>query len=293
MESKVYFIRNISPENLIEMYEILGVKLKGKVGVKISTEEMGGNNYLHPELIGSLVKKVNGDIIECNTAYAGKRNTTKDHKETIEAHGFNRIATVKILDEFGEISLPVKVFNHLDHNIVGKDIQNYNSILMLSHFKGHIMAGYGGALKNMSIGLGSSNGKAFMHSAGKTANPNEVWDVKVKQEDFLESMAEACESVMDFMGRENIVYINVMNNLSIDCDCDSNPETPCMKDIGILSSLDPVALDRACLDLIHSSKDPGRDHFLERVSSRNGEYILPYANKLGLGNLDYELIEIK
>jgi uncharacterized Fe-S center protein len=291
MQSKVYFTKEISSNSLIKIYEQLGKKLEGKVAIKISTGEAGGHNYLNPNLIKDLVQKLNGTIVECNTAYPGKRNTVEDHLKTAKDHGFTDIANVDIMDSEGEIAIPV-AGQHLKFDYVGKHLENYDSMLMLSHFKGHAMGGFGGALKNMSIGVASRNGKAFIHSAGKTKDPNELWTNLPPQNAFLESMAEADKAVMDYM-KGNIVYISVMNKLSIDCDCDSNPEEPCMADIGILASLDPVALDRACLDLIYNSKDKGRDHFVERVERQNGTYICDYAEeKMHIGTRQYELIEM-
>lgn len=290
-KAKVYFTKEITSDSLVKMYEVLNHELGGKVAVKISTGEPGGHNYLSPNLIKGLVQKLNGTIVECNTAYNGNRDMTEDHLKAAEEHGFMDIAAVDIMDQVGEIELPVTGGKHLNVNYVGKNIENYDSILMLSHFKGHAMGGFGGALKNMSIGVASRGGKAWIHSAGKTKNPNEVWNSLPPQNDFLESMAEADQAVMAYVG-DNILFINVMNNLSVDCDCDSNPEDPCMADIGILSSLDPVALDQACLDLIYQSDDTGRDHFIERVERQNGGHILGYAEKLGIGTVEYELISI-
>ena len=291
-KAKVYFTKEISPKSLVKMYEILNKPLEGKVAIKISTGEMGGHNYLKPELIKDLVEKLNGTIVECNTAYAGKRNTTEEHEKTIKAHGFYDIANVDIMDRDGSLGIPVRNGKHLKENLVGKDLANYDSMVMLSHFKGHAMGGFGGALKNMSIGVASSAGKTRIHTANKVDSPNELWGNLPEQNAFLESMAEASTSVMDFM-HNNIVYINVMNNLSVDCDCDSNPEDPCMEDIGVLASLDPVAVDEACLDLVYNSKDKGRDHLVERIERQNGRYITVYASdSLNIGTRDYELIEI-
>ncbi len=291
MKSKVYFTKNISPEGLTKIYDALGVKLKGKVGVKISTGEPGGHNYLKPELIANLVKKLNGTIVECCTAYGGKRQDPKEHWKTIKQHGFLSIAPCDILDEFGEFEIPVKAGKHLDVDIVGEHMKNYDSFLNLAHFKGHAMGGFGGVIKNQSIGFASTAGKAYIHTAGKTRSAAELWNHLPKQEHFLESMAEAAKAVQDYM-HGNILYIDVMNNLSVDCDCDSHPEDPCMKDIGILASADPVALDQACIDKIWASTDRGRDHFIARVERQNGRHILPYAESLGLGSRDYELIDI-
>ena len=287
---KVYFTKEITPESLVKIYEALGVEATGKVGVKISTGEAGGHNYLKPELIKTLVNKLNANILECNTAYAGKRNTTEAHLQTIHDHGFDAIATVDLMDKDGEIEISANG-KHLDVDIVGKTIANYDYIINLAHFKGHAMGGFGGVIKNQSIGIASSNGKAYIHTAGATRNPNELWNNLPEQNAFLESMAEAAKAVSDYMNG-HILYIDVMNNLSVDCDCDANPEDPCMKDIGILASLDPVAVDQACIDKIWKSTDPGRDHFIERVERQNGRHILPYAESIGLGSREYELIEI-
>lgn len=289
-KAKVYFTREITPASLIKIYEALGVEATGKVGVKISTGEAGGHNYLKPELIKDFVQKLNANILECNTAYAGKRNTTEAHLQTIHDHGFDAIATVDLMDKDGEMEIPANG-KHLDVDIVGKNLANYDYIINLAHFKGHAMGGFGGVLKNQSIGVASSNGKAYIHTAGATRNPNELWNKLPEQNDFLESMAEAAKAVHEYMNG-HILYIDVMNNLSVDCDCDSNPEDPCMKDIGILASLDPVAVDQACIDMIWNSTDPGRDHFIERVERQNGRHILPYAESIGLGSREYELVEI-
>lgn len=289
-KSKVYFTKEISPERLIKMYDILDRELKGKVAVKISTGEPGGHNFLNPNLIKDLIHKLNGTIVECNTAYGGRRNKTDEHWKAIKEHGFLDIANVDLMDEEGEMSIPVENGFHLKENIVGSHLKNYDSILILSHFKGHAMGGFGGALKNMSIGIGSSNGKANIHTAGKVKTPEELWDNLPEQDHFLESMADACKGVMDYIGRENIAYINVANNLSVDCDCDSNPHTPEMKDLGIFASLDPVALDQACYDAVINSDDPGKAALIERMNSRHGIRTVEAANELGLGNREYEII---
>ncbi len=290
-KSKVYFTKDISPSSLIKMFDVLGRKLDGKVGVKISTGEKGNNNYLNPNLIKDLVSYVSGTIVECNTAYAGNRNTTALHLETIKEHGFLDIADVDIMDSDGDMKIPVNNGFHLKYNYVGSHLKNYDSILMLSHFKGHPMGGFGGALKNMSIGVASSAGKAYIHTAGKTNEVEELWSNIAEQDDFLESMADADQSVVDYMNG-NIVYINVINNMSVDCDCVASPEDVCMNDIGIVSSLDPVAIDRACVDLIYNSSDKGRDHMVERIERQNGTHILDSAEKLGIGSQDYEFINI-
>lgn len=291
-KSKVYFVKEINSENLIKIYEALGQNLKGNVGVKLSTGEAGGHYFLNPNLIKDLVHKVNGTIIECNTAYEGKRNTTKDHWETIKGHGFMEIAKVDIMDEEGDMSIPVQNGFHLKENYVGNHLKNYGSILVLSHFKGHAMGGFGGALKNISIGIGSSRGKAWIHTAGKTLDPVELWNNLPEQDDFLESMADASESVINYMGKENMVYINVANNLSVDCDCDSNPHAPEMGDIGIFASLDPVALDQACYDAVKNSPDEGKKALIERMDSRHGIHTVEAASKLGIGNREYEIINL-
>ena len=293
-KSKVYFTKDISPKGLIKIYKALGVELKGKVGVKISTGEAGGNNYLKPELIKDLVKLLNGDIIECNTAYPGKRNTVEDHMQVAKDHGFTDIANVVIMDAEGEKKIPVNDGKHLKYDIVGVALDDYDSMLNLAHCKGQVMGGFGGVLKNQSIGIASANGKAYIHSAGATDSPEKCWKMLPEQNDFLESMAEAAKAVSDYFAKQNkkILYIDVMNNLSVDCDCDSNPEEPCMQDIGILSSLDPVALDQACIDLIWSSTDSGKEYFKKRVEKQNGRHILPYAEQIGLGTTNYELINI-
>lgn len=289
-KAKVYFTSKIETESLIKLYKKVNRKLEGKVAVKIHSGEPDGNNYLKPEFMKDIVKYLNGTIVECNTAYKGRRFKTEDHMKVLEEHGFTKIAPVDILDGEGTIKLPIDG-KYLKYNIVGSHLNNYDSILMLSHFKGHPMGGFGGALKNMSIGLASSGGKALIHTAGKTDDTDIVWKNTPKVELFMESMAEADKTIMDKF-KDKIVYINAVVNLSVDCDCVSHPEDPCMEDIGILASLDPVALDKACLDLIYNSNDKGRDHFIERVETRKGPLILDYAEKLGLGTKEYDLINI-
>ena len=288
---KVYYFKEISSENLVKIYEALGREAKGKVAVKLSTGEPGNNNYLNPNLIKELVQKVNGTIVECNTAYGGGRANTEAHLKAAADHGFTAIAPVDIMDADGETALPIKGGKHLKEDYVGKNFLNYDFVVVLSHFKGHLMAGFGGALKNISIGIASSAGKAYIHSAGKTKNQTEVWNDLPHQDIFQESMAEAAKAIIDHAG-DNILYINVANNLSVDCDCVATPEDPKMGDIGILASLDPVALDRACIDLVRSSKDHGKIHLIERIDSRNGMHNLEYAEQLGLGSQEYELIEL-
>ena len=286
----VYFTREITPDSLVKICNRLDKKLSGRIGVKISTGEPGGHNYLKPELIGKLVSSLNANIIECNTAYDGRRNTLAAHLQAIKEHGFDKIAEVDLLDSEGEMEIPANG-KHLPVDIVGSHLQNYDSVLNLAHFKGHAMGGFGGVIKNQSIGIASSAGKAYIHTAGVTRKPEELWSNLPEQNAFLESMAEAAKAVADYM-KGNILYIDVMNNLSVDCDCDSHPEDPCMADIGILASTDPVAVDQACIDKIWTSKDPGRDHFLERVTTRGGTRVIDTAAKLGIGSRQYQLIRI-
>lgn len=291
---KVYYTKQITAENLIKIYKALGVNLKGKVGVKVSTGEKGSRGYLKPELIGSLVKMVNGTIIECNTAYDGARNTLEDHMKVAEEHGFTKIANVDIMDSEGEIKIPVKNGKHLKYDIVGKNLENYDSIINLAHGKGHAMGGFGANLKNQSIGIASRNGKAYIHTAGVTENPDELWNKLPAQKDFVESMAEAAKAVSDYLNDNNkqIIYITVMNFLSVDCDCDANQTDAVMEDLGIIASLDPVSNDQAFIDIIWNSNDIGSNKFKERIDSLEGRHILPYAEEIGLGTRKYELIEI-
>lgn len=287
----VYFIEEITPENLVRIYEALGRKAEGRVAVKVSTGEPGGHNFLQPTLIADLVYKVGGTIVECNTAYGGGRSDTENHLKAAADHGFTSIADVDIMDADGEVALPVKGGRHLKEDFVGRNYLNYDFTVILSHFKGHAMGGFGGAIKNMSIGIASSKGKAWIHSAGKTKNQNEVWGDLPAQDDFLESMAEAAKAVADHCG-DKILYISVANNLSVDCDCDSSPEDPKMGDIGILASLDPVALDKACVDMVRASKDHGKIHLIERIDSRHGMHTLDYGEKIGLGSQEYRLVRL-
>ncbi len=290
-KSKVYYIKEISPENLVRIYHALGRNAEGKVAIKLSTGEPGNTNHLDPQLIKDLVQQVNGTIIECNTAYGGGRTNTQDHLRAAAEHGFTAIAPVDIMDADGEIPLPVKKGRHLKEDFVGKNYLNYDFTIVLSHFKGHPMAGFGGAMKNISIGIASSGGKAWIHSAGKTKDVVEVWNNIPPQNDFLEAMAEASEAIIDHVG-DKILYINVANKLSVDCDCVATPEEPKMNDIGILASLDPVALDRACIDMVYNSKDEGKADLIERIESRNGIHNLEYAEQLGLGSCKYDLIRL-
>ena len=286
---KVYMFKEISPENLVKIYEALGREATGKVAVKVSTGEPGGHNFLQPALIKDLVQKVKGTIVECNTAYGGGRADTENHLKAAKDHGFTAIAPVDIMDAEGEVALPVKGSKHLKEDFVGSHYLNYDFTVVLSHFKGHAMGGFGGAIKNISIGIASSAGKAWIHSAGKTkGNP---WGNLPPQDDFLESMAEAAKAIIDHCG-DKILYISVANNLSVDCDCDSSPEDPKMGDIGILASLDPIALDKACTDLVRASEDHGKIHLIERIDSRNGMHTLEYGEKIGLGSQKYELVKL-
>lgn len=287
----VYFIEEITPENLVRIYEALGRKAEGRVAVKVSTGEPGGHNFLQPTLIADLVHKVGGTIVECNTAYGGGRSDTENHLKAAVDHGFTSIADVDIMDADGEVALPVKGGRHLKEDFVGRNYLNYDFTVILSHFKGHAMGGFGGAIKNMSIGIASSKGKAWIHSAGKTKDQNKVWGDLPAQDDFLESMAEAAKAVADHCG-DKILYISVANNLSVDCDCDSSPEDPKMGNIGILASLDPVALDKACVDMVRASKDHGKIHLIERIDSRHGMHTLDYGEKIGLGSQEYRLVRL-
>lgn len=292
---KVYMTTEITPDGLVRVFEALGVEPDGRVAVKISTGEPGGKNYLKPELIGKLVQGVDGTIVECNTAYRGQRFSTEAHLQAARDHGFFAIADVDIMDAEGEVKIPVQDTTHLKYNLVGKSIENYDFMINLAHFKGHAMGGFGGVLKNQSIGVASRNGKAYIHSAGVTEDPDQMWGHTGDQIGFLESMAAAAQSVHEYFGEGNIVYINVMNNMSIDCDCDAHPAEPLLKDVGILASTDPVALDRACLDIIFGiTPSEGNDNgpLIERIKSRHGVHIVDYAEQIGLGSTHYELVNI-
>lgn len=289
----VYYIKDITPENIIKVYEALGRKAEGKnIGIKISTGESNKSNHLDTALIADFVRLVNGTFIECNTAYAGNRNTTEAHLRAAKEHGFTDLAGVDILDADGEIELPVNGGTHLTKDIVGKNIENYDFIVVLSHFKGHQMGGFGGALKNISIGLASSAGKTYIHSGGKITDVDSIWKNIAEQSVFIESMAEAAKALTDYTG-DHILYINVANRLSVDCDCNGNPAEPHMADLGVLASLDPVALDRACVDLVANSNDRGKDELMERINSRMGTHILEHAEKLGVGSQKYRLVTIE
>lgn len=292
--STVWMTRDITPEAFVKIYEALGREATGKVAVKISTGEPGGHNFLQPSLIKDLVQKVKGTIVECNTAYEGRRFRTEDHLKAIREHGFFDIADVDIMDAEGDIQIPVRDKRHIQYDIVGKHLKNYDFMINLAHFKGHAMAGFGGVIKNQSIGVASTAGKAYIHSGGATTDTVEMWNHMGDQDAFLESMASAAQGVADVFG-ENILYINVMNRLSVDCDCDSHPHDPQMKDIGILASTDPVALDKACLDLVFNAKpSEGDDNrpLTERIESRSGKHTVEYAAQIGLGSLQYEIKEL-
>lgn len=291
-ESKVYFIKEINPQNIIKIYEKLGIKLKGKVAVKLHSGEKGNQNYIKPEMVKEIVKHVNGTVVECNTAYPGARNSTEKHKKLIQDHEWTRYFNVDIMDaEKPDLELDIPNGKILKNDFVGKNMKNYDSMLVLSHFKGHPMGGYGGALKQLSIGCASSNGKAWIHSAGKEKDQNKLWNNLPEQDLFLESMADAASAVFNYF-KGNIAFINIMCNISVDCDCCEIAENPCMKDIGILASLDPIAIDQACIDLVYNSSDLGRDHFVERVESRHGRHTIEAAKELGFGTTNYKLIEI-
>ena len=291
-KAKVYFTKEITPESVVKMYETLGVKLPGKVAVKLHSGEQGNQNYIKPEFVKAIVEKVNGTVVECNTAYDGARNYTDKHKKLMEDHGWTKYFDVDIMDaESPDLVLNIPNGKILKENFVGKNIANYDSMLVLSHFKGHPMGGYGGALKQLSIGCASSEGKSWIHSAGQSKDQTKIWDNLPEQDRFLESMADSASSVVKYFGN-NIVFINVMCNLSVDCDCCAVAEDPCMKDIGILASTDPIAIDQACIDLIYNSKDPGRDHFVARVERQNGVHTIEAAEELGFGTREYELIKV-
>ena len=293
-KAKVYFTREITPESLQKIYDALGVDLKGKIGVKVSTGEAGSKGYLKADLIGPFVKGLNGTIIECNTAYPGKRNTADEHLKVAEEHGFTTFADVDIMDGNGEFKIPVKNGKHLEYDIIGENFKNYDSIINLAHGKGHAMGGFGANLKNQSIGIASRNGKAYIHSCGQTDDPDKCWSVKYEQKDFIESMAEAAKAVSDYVKDNNkqIIYITVMNAISVDCDCDAHQGDPVMGDLGIIASLDPVANDQAFIDMLWESSDPGHTKMMERVDRQEGRHITEYAQEIGLGSTRYEIIEI-
>ena len=292
-KSKVYFCKEITPENVVKMYKVLGRELPGKVAVKLHSGEEGNQNYLRPEFVKPMVEYVKGTVVECNTAYEGARNTSEKHKKLLEEHNWNKYFNVDLMDEEGpDKVLPVENGKVLKENFVGKDIEKYDSMLVLSHFKGHPMGGYGGALKQLSIGCASSEGKAWIHSAGQSKDQYSIWNDLPEQNKFLESMADSAGTVVKYFG-DKIAFINIMANMSVDCDCCAVAEDPCMKDIGILASTDPIAIDQACIDLVKQSNDPGKEHFLERVNSRNGTHTIDSAAELGFGTKEYELINVE
>ena len=293
-KAKVYYTKNIDSDSLIKIYEKLGVKLTGKIGVKVSTGEKGSKGYLKASLIGPFVKMLNGTILECNTAYKGARNNAKEHLEVAKEHGFTSFADVDIMDAKKDFKIPVHNGKHLKYDLIGINFKEYDSIVNLAHGKGHVMGGFGANLKNQSIGIASRKGKAYIHSCGKTTSPELCWVLKHEQIDFIESMAEAAKAVSDYLEENNkqIIYITVMNALSLDCDCDANQGDPVMSDLGIVASLDPVANDQAFIDMIWNSKDSGAKLLQERIDKQLGREILPYAESIGLGSRDYELINI-
>ena len=288
MKATVYFSRAISPEKVLELYKLVGKELPGKVAVKVHSGEKGNQNFLRPDFWKNIIDDIGGTVVECNTAYEGERNTTRKHRELLNAHGWNRYFPVDLLDAAGpDLELAIPNGKVIKRNFVGKDIANYDSMLVLSHFKGHPMGGYGGALKQLSIGVASSYGKAYIHGAG---DPEKIWTSD--HDSFLESMADAAGSVVDYF-QGNLVYINVMKNMSVDCDCCAVAEDPCIADIGVLASTDPIAIDQACIDLVYACTDPGKPHLLERIESRNGIHTIEAAAVLGYGTRAYDLIEVK
>ena len=288
MKSKVYFAKEITAKKVLELYRLLGKELGGNVAVKVHSGERGNQNFLKPDFWKPVIEYVNGTVVECNTAYDGARNTTERHEKLMEEHGWTKYFSVDILDAEGpDLVLPIRKGKNITENYVGKNIVNYDSMLVLSHFKGHPMGGYGGAIKQLSIGVASSYGKGYIHGVG---NPDNFWTSDHDQ--FLESMAEAASSVIDYF-KGNIVYINVMKNMSVDCDCCAKAEDPCIADIGVLISTDPIAIDQACIDLVYACSDPGKPHLIERIESRNGIHTIEKAAELGYGSRDYDLIEVK
>lgn len=292
--ANVYFTSEIIAESLLRIYHSLGMEATGRVAVKISTGESSRTYYLRPELIGSLVREVGGNIVECNTAYNGNRSNTESHRRAIAERGFNDIATVDIMDEDGSLDIPVADNTHIQFDRVGSHIANYDFLINIAHFKGHAMGGFGGVLKNQSIGMASREGKTLIHTAGDYENPNQVFNNRQGQDAFLESMAAAAQAVHNYFGGR-VIYINVMNNLSVDCDCDGSPSAPQMRDIGILASLDPVALDKACLDLVFNHQSTANDDsrpLIQRINRQHGTHIVEYAEQIGLGTTAYNLIDI-
>lgn len=293
MQSTVYFSKDLDGKHIKDLYKLFEGKLSGNIAIKLHSGEEGNQNFLRPEYLKDIIDYVNGTVVECNTAYDGARNTSEKHLKTLKDHGWSKYFKVDLLDEEDNDSvLPVENGFVLDKNYVGNDLSKYDSLLVLSHFKGHPMGGYGGALKQLSIGIASSRGKAWIHSAGKTTDQYTLWNNLAKQDTFLEAMADAASSVVRYF-KGNSLYINIMKNMSVDCDCCAIAEDPCMKDIGVLISDDPVAIDKACIDLVMNSDDPGKEHFMERVNSRHGLHTIEAAEKLGIGTTDYKLIEVK
>ena len=290
-KSKVYFTNKITPDSVVEIYKHLGISLKGNVAVKLHSGEQGNQNYIKPEFVKPIIDYVNGSVVECNTAYNGARNTTEKHEQLMKEHKWTTYFNVDIMDKDGDEILEIPNGKVISKNYVGKNLFNYDSMLVLSHFKGHPMGGYGGALKQLSIGCASSSGKAWIHSGGKTNKQAEVWQNHAEQNAFLEAMAESASSVVSHF-KGNLAYINIMCNMSVDCDCCAKAEDPCMHDIGILASLDPIAIDQACIDLIYTSEDAGKSHLLERIESRNGIHTIEASENLGFGNRQYNLIKI-
>lgn len=290
-KAKVYFTSEITSDSLVKIYNSLGIELKGNVAVKLHSGEEGNQNYLKPEFMHDIITRVSGTVVECNTAYNGARNTTEKHEELMNNHGWSKYYKTDIMDSERDIILDIPNGMIIKKNYVGSHLNNYDSMLVISHFKGHPMGGFGGALKQLSIGVASSSGKTYIHTAGKTTDVSKLWENLPEQDLFIEAMADAASSIHNkFKG--NIAYINVMKNMSVDCDCCAKAEDPCMKDIGVLASLDPIAIDKACIDLVRNSTDEGRDHLLERIESRHGEHIIESADKLGFGTSIYELIKI-
>ena len=286
MKSKVYFTKKITKESVLKMYEVLEKELKGNIAIKVHSGEAGNQNYIKPEMYEDVIKHLNGTVVECNTAYEGERNNSEKHKKLLDKHNWTKYYKVDLLDETDELEIDIPKGKIINKNYLGKNIENYDSMLVVSHFKGHPMGGYGGALKQLSIGLASSRGKAYIHGAGVEEN---IWTAE--HDLFLESMADAAKSVVDYFDG-NIAYINIMKNMSVDCDCCAKAEDPCMNDIGILSSTDPVAIDQACIDLVYNSQDKGKDHLIERIESRNGIHTIEASAELNIGSREYELINI-
>lgn len=292
MQSTVYFSRDLDGKHIKDLYKLYEGKLSGNIAIKLHSGEEGNQNFLRPEYLKDIIDYVDGTVVECNTAYEGARNTSEKHLKTLKEHGWSKYFKVDLLDEEDDdLVLPIENGFVLDKDFVGKDISKYDSLLVLSHFKGHPMGGYGGALKQLSIGIASSRGKAWIHSAG-TTNQSKFWNNLPKQDTFLEAMADAASSVVRYFKGNNL-YINIMKNMSVDCDCCAVAEDPCMKDIGVLISDDPVAIDKACIDLVMNSNDPGKEHFMERVNSRHGLHTIEAAEKLGIGTTNYKLIQVK